>query len=197
MTITRIGTAIENMTSNHRGINAGSAFCWLYDAWAKGNAERGIEKLPDNAHVVEVGCGGCHSLGYLLDVAPPGWTIYSVDPYVGAGRFRGWVETAHEKLGDVIDRVQFLRWPSPQVAALFPFQSLDAVLIDGDHDYEPVKRDLGAWMLRLKKGGYLAGDDVDPMFHGCEQAWSELGQVTCWGSTAVVRITEDWLHESR
>jgi len=188
----RSGTAVDNMTSNHRGIQAGSAFCWLYRAWAEGNEERGIVKLPDNARVVEVGCGGCHSLGYLLDVAPPGWEIYSVDPYREPGRFRHWLETCGTKLLDKIDRVTFLRWPSPEVADLFEDESLDAVLIDGDHDYEPVKRDIRGWMYKIKPGGYLAGDDVDPDFPGCEKAWRlYFRDLVCWGSTAVVRIPED------
>jgi hypothetical protein len=180
---------MDNMTSNHRGITQGSAFCWLYKAWAQGNAGRGIAALPADARVVEVGCGGCHSLGYLLDVAPKTWTIYSIDPYVGEGRFRDWIRTMYEKLGDVVDRVHFIRYPSPQAASLFEPHSLDAVMIDGDHDYEPVRLDLLAWPRKLKPGGYLAGDDVDPMFPGCEQAWEEaFPDVVCYGSTAVVRL---------
>ena len=189
MSLIRHGTAMDNMTSNHRNIPQGSAFCWLYKAWAQGNSERGIIKLPDDAKVVEVGCGPCHSLGYLLDIAPPGWTIYSVDPYVGTGRFRDWIRTCYEKLGDKIDRVQFLRWPSPQVSRLFDYSSLDAVLIDGDHDYQPVVDDIAAWRMKVKIGGYIAGDDVDPDFPGCEKAWEEaFPNVVCWGSTAVVRL---------
>ena len=184
----RHGTAIENMTSNHRGIEAGSAFLWLYRSWAEGNAERGIERLPGNARVVEVGNGGLHSLGFLCDVAPPGWTIYAIDPYFGPGRFVDMLRTATSKLGDVIDRVTILRWPSPQVSSLFAYESLDAVLIDGDHDYGPVLADILCWRPKVKRGGYLAGDDVDPDFPGCEQAWREsFPDFACWGSTAVVR----------
>jgi hypothetical protein len=189
MGLIRHGSALENMTSNHRNIQAGSAFCWLYDAWAGKANDRGIVALPKDAKVVEVGCGGCHSLGYLLDVAPKGWTIYSIDPYVGEGRFRDWIRTMYERLGDVCDRVNFIRFPSPQAASLFEHQSLDAVMIDGDHDYGPVQLDLRVWTRKVKPGGYIAGDDVDPMFSGCEQAWvEEFGDITCWGSTAVVRL---------
>jgi len=194
MGLVRVGTAIENMTSNHRGIQAGSAFLWLYKAWAQGNAERGIVALPPDAKVVEVGCGGCHSLGYLLDVAPPGWTIYSIDPYVGEGRFRDWVRTCYEKLGDVIDRVNFIRFPSPRAAALFDERSLDAVLIDGDHDEAPTNQDIQTWRWKVRPGGYLAGDDCDPMFLGCERAWERLsddvGDVKLWGSTSVWRVPQ-------
>jgi hypothetical protein len=178
------------MTSGHRGIDAGSAFIWWYRALAEGNAERGIAKLPENAKIVEVGCGGCHSLGALCDIAPKSWTIFSVDPYYGEGRFREWVETVHGKLLDVIDRVNFIRFPSPRAAALFKTHELDAVLIDGDHDYEPVLADLRAWYPKIKRGGWIAGDDCDPMFPGCEQAWQEFcedGDLIAYGSTAIWR----------
>lgn len=190
MTINRIGSAIDNMTSGHRGIEAGSAFCWLYRAWAFGDEARGIAPLPPDARIVEVGNGGLHSLGYLLDVAPPRWEIIAIDPYVGRGRFADMIATAHTKLGNVIDRVKFIRWPSPQACALIDYDSCDAVLIDGDHDYAPVAADLAAWLSRVKPGGYLCGDDVDPNFPGCEKAWEEFfpsGGLTVYGSTAVSR----------
>ena len=186
--VKRIGMAMDNNTFGHRGIQAGSAFCWLYKSWAEGNPERGIAKLPDNARVVEIGCGGCHSLGYLCDAAPPGWTIYSIDPYPEPGRFRGWVEDVNKYLHDVIDRVNFLRCYSPRAADLFDDGSLDAVLIDGDHDYGPVLADIKAWWPKLKSGGYLGGDDCDAMFPGCVQAWDEaFPEVVVYGSTACVR----------
>jgi hypothetical protein len=185
----RVGTAIENMTTGHRGIPAGSAFCWLYDAWAHGNTTRGIEPLPPTARVVEVGNGGLHSLGYLCDVAPPGWEIIAIDPYVGPGRFAEMLLTACSSLGNVIDRVKIVRWPSPEAARIVEDFSCDAILIDGDHSYDAVRLDLAAWRDKVKNGGYLAGDDVDPDFEGCERAWEEaFPNARLYGSTAVVRF---------
>jgi hypothetical protein len=189
MSFQRIGCAMDNMTSNNRGIIAGSAFIWLYQAWHDGNSQRGIEPLPEVATIVEVGVGGTHSLGCLLDIAKdrPFWTIYAIDPYVGEGRFRGFIEDCAQYHPD-IDRVRYLRYPSPQIARLFEPGTLDAVMIDGDHDHDPVVADIRAWWPRVKVGGYLAGDDVDPMFPGCELAWREcFEEVVCYGSTACVR----------
>lgn len=189
MSFHRIGSAMDNMVSNHRGIVAGSAFLWLYRAWRDGLPERGIVALPDVATIVEVGVGGTHSLGYLLDIAKdrPLWTIYAIDPYVGDGRFRGFIEDCAKYHPD-IDRVNFLRFPSPRVSVLFDAGSLDAVMIDGDHDHDPVAADIRAWWPKVRTGGYLAGDDVDPMFPGCELAWRECFEdVTCYGSTACIR----------
>ena len=169
----RIGSASLYNTFGHRGIQQGSAFCWLYAGWANGDPEKGIVALPDNARVVEVGVGGCHSLGFLCDVAKPGWTIYAVDSYIGEGRFRDFMQTSLGSLGDVINRVQFIRWDSAGAARLFDDGSLDAVLIDAWHDYDECTADINAWWPKLKSGGYLAGDDCDPMFPGCERAWGD------------------------
>ena len=37
--------------------------------------------------------------------------------------------------------------------------SLDLVFIDGDHSYEGVKRDIEAWLPKIKKGGWISGHD--------------------------------------
>jgi hypothetical protein len=184
----RIGSASLYNTFGHRGLQHGSAFCWLYAGWANGDPEKGIVALPDNARVVEVGNGGCHSLGFLCDVAKPGWTIYACDPYEGGERFKEFMQTCLSHLGDVCNRVQFIRFPSPRVASLFDDGSLDAVLIDAIHEYDECTADINAWWPKLKSGGYLAGDDCDPMFPGCERAWGDaFPAMEFYGSTACVR----------
>lgn len=39
--------------------------------------------------------------------------------------------------------------------------SLDFVFIDGSHVYEDVKRDIEAWLPKVKPGGYIGGHDFD------------------------------------
>lgn len=39
--------------------------------------------------------------------------------------------------------------------------SLDFVFIDGSHQYEDVKKDIKAWLKKVKKGGILAGHDYN------------------------------------
>jgi len=48
---------------------------------------------------------------------------------------------------------------SVDAAASFSDESLDWVYIDGDHNYEAVKRDLDAYFRIVKSGGFIAGDD--------------------------------------
>ena len=55
-------------------------------------------------------------------------------------------------------------------------ETLDAVFIDGDHSYEAVTQDLAFWWKKLKKGGWLLGDDYQSMFPGTTRAVDEFSQ---------------------
>lgn len=50
--------------------------------------------------------------------------------------------------------------------------SLDFVFIDGDHSYEGVKKDISAWLPKIKKDGYIIGHDIH--FDGVKRAVTEL-----------------------
>jgi hypothetical protein len=41
----------------------------------------------------------------------------------------------------------------------FPDEHFDLIYIDGDHTYEGCLTDLEAWYPKVRKGGYLTGDD--------------------------------------
>lgn len=48
---------------------------------------------------------------------------------------------------------------SIEAAQLFANDSLDVVFIDGDHEYASVKADIAAWYPKVKRGGWIGGDD--------------------------------------
>ena len=54
---------------------------------------------------------------------------------------------------------------------------LDAVFIDGDHSYEAVSKDLPFWFKKLKKGGWLLGDDYASCFPGTTKAVNEFKDI--------------------
>jgi predicted O-methyltransferase YrrM len=56
----------------------------------------------------------------------------------------------------------------------FADESLDVVFIDLTHTYEAVKEDIALWLPKVKKGGYLAGDDYHENWLGVIQAVDEL-----------------------
>lgn len=59
----------------------------------------------------------------------------------------------------VSDRIRTLRMDSTNAAQLYEDGSLDFVFVDAAHDYESVKRDVAAWLPKVKPGGCIAGHD--------------------------------------
>lgn len=86
-------------------------------------------------------------------------TLVCVDLWEGAeGQARmnavgGYLERAG------VTNVTLIRQDSVGAALTFPRGSVDAVFVDGSHEYPDVVRDLDAWAPVLRPGGLLAGDD--------------------------------------
>jgi len=51
------------------------------------------------------------------------------------------------------------RYYSVEAATSFGDETLDFIYIDADHTYEGVMADLEAWYPKVKKGGFVLGDD--------------------------------------
>jgi predicted O-methyltransferase YrrM len=54
-----------------------------------------------------------------------------------------------------------IRMESVKAAKIFGDESLDFVMVDAAHDYDNALADIKAWYPKLKKGGIMAGDDLD------------------------------------
>ena len=66
-----------------------------------------------------------------------------------------------------------VRMPSLDAVDLYEDSSLDFVFIDASHEYEDVKKDILAWLPKVKIGGILAGHDYYT-FGGVTQAVDEI-----------------------
>ncbi len=60
-----------------------------------------------------------------------------------------------------IDIVTILDGVSWEQAQFIPDDFLDICFIDGDHRYDSVKKDLQAYLPKIKEGGVLCGDDLE------------------------------------
>ena len=78
-------------------------------------------------------------------------------PFMRERQYRIFLKTL--KNNNVTDFVHIIKGCSWDMAAEFEDQSLDFVYIDADHSYIAVKKDITAWLPKMKKGGILAGHD--------------------------------------
>lgn len=69
-----------------------------------------------------------------------------------------------------------LKMDSVEAAGKIEDGSLDFVFIDGDHSYDGCKRDIEAWLSKVKPGGWLMGHDYT-IRPGVKRAVDELGMV--------------------
>jgi hypothetical protein len=80
----------------------------------------------------------------------------------GGGTFAG---TLHRNVIECGygNSIMLLIADSISAAQLFSEASLDWVHLDARHDYSSVQADIRAWLPKIKNGGWLSGDDYDPV----------------------------------
>ena len=78
----------------------------------------------------------------------------------GKGTFAG---ALHKNILDCGygDTITLVIAESVKASRLFADASLDWVHLDARHDYASVKADIEAWLPKVKRGGWLSGDDYD------------------------------------
>ena len=70
-------------------------------------------------------------------------------------------EQMYTNLKQHLNKIVFITRSSKQAVKLFPDEFFDFVYIDGNHNYENVKEDIGLWLSKVKIGGVLGGHDFD------------------------------------
>ena len=79
-------------------------------------------------------------------------------------------EIAKQNLQPVIDKIHLVKNYSIEEAKNHPNESFDIVYLDASHEYADVKKDIYAWWPKIKKGGFLCGDDYGNGWIGVENA---------------------------
>lgn len=126
-------------------------------------------RVNDGDTLAEVGVWFGRSVIYLAQAckrAGKRVKIYAVDTFKGedaaiVARHNGSVRRAFEanlQRCGVADMIEVVESDSAAAAALVP-DGLAFAFIDAAHDYESVKRDLAAWIPKVKPGGMIAGHD--------------------------------------
>lgn len=124
--------------------------------------------LDRHSHLVEIGVASGQSAVFLavelINRGAP-FTLDLVDQFTSGPQF---VENNIVPVRHVIGKLhQGMSWDGAQH---YDDKSLDFVFIDAGHDYTSVKKDIDAWLPKVKSGGILAGHDFMNEYPGIIQA---------------------------
>ena len=140
-----------------------------------------LANMPQDGTFVELGAWLGKSSAYLCDKAT-GQNIVIVDSFKGTAEY---IDSFYQlaKTQDIYKlflenmgkrKYKAIKATSKSASKKFKAESLDVVFIDLDHSYEAVKEDIMLWLPKVKKGGYIAGDDYHEHWKGVIQAVDEL-----------------------
>lgn len=134
-----------------------------------------VEQAEEDSLFVEIGSFKGRSTAFMaVEIANSGKKIRfdCIDPMELLGHyaksaeeqpqvFEGYNEQDfRERLSSVEDYYNLIAMTSDQAVELYDDGSIDFLLIDGDHSYEAVKRDIINWLPKMRSGGLIAGDDA-------------------------------------
>jgi predicted O-methyltransferase YrrM len=140
-----------------------------------------LDKIPSGGTFVELGAWLGKSSSYLCDKAT-GQQIIIIDSFKGTQEY---IDSYYNlaKTADIYElfvenmgsrKYKAIKATSKAASRKFKDESLDVVFIDLNHSYESVKEDIALWLPKVKKGGYLAGDDYHENWPGVIQAVNEM-----------------------
>lgn len=130
-----------------------------------------VKQLPQNAHVVEVGCWKGRSTSFLaveMINTDKNMILDCVDTWAGdAGTGvvadpNGLLRLFLRNMQPVASFITPIQLQSIAASRLYPDNSLDFVFIDAAHDYEQVYHDIKAWLPKVKCDGFIGGHDYRP-----------------------------------
>lgn len=138
--------------------------------------------VPVGAHLVEVGSFGGRSASFLaVELHNAGNVTARLDLVDHFHNGPG-LENVRKSMAPVQHIVRTLvQSDSSEAANRYADASLDAVFIDADHAYPAVRRDIDAWLPKIRAGGIIAGHDYTLELPGVIQAVGEtFDLITVW-----------------
>ena len=139
--------------------------------------------------LVEVGCFLGKSLSFVLEACRTrAITVYAVDHWKSCPLDQ--FKENLQRLGATA-QVKILHSDSVEASQQFADESVDIMMLDSDHRYEPTLREIEAWWPKIKLGGTFLAHDYSRCWAGVVQAINErfLQPDDIRGSLALVRKT--------
>jgi len=120
----------------------------------------------------EVGVSTGHHALNILQNMPNVKLLYLVDPYLEDSIWAVHKKAAEQRLAPFNNRTcwihkQFENCPIKDIP-----EPLDFIYIDGNHDYEHIKKDITLAAFIVKKGGVIGGHDIGSL--GIDRALKEF-----------------------
>jgi hypothetical protein len=109
------------------------------------------------------------NLGYNL-------SHYAIDHFIGSSEHESGIDyfsIASKNLKPIENKITIMKKDSVSASKCFEDEFFDIVYIDGSHEYEHVKADIKAWLPKVRKGGYICGDDYSTGWQGVVKAVDE------------------------
>jgi len=145
-----------------------------------------LQKAKDESRFVEIGVWKGGSTAYMgVEIFNSTKVIHydAIDTFEGSkehGVVNGLYEETKNNLKPLLDVgvVNLIKGHSLDVVNKYEDESIDFCFIDGSHEYEDVKKDIEAYLPKVKSGGILAGHDYDKIWDGVIRGVDEvLGEV--------------------
>lgn len=124
-----------------------------------------LPKSPTHLKIAELGVWkGRQTAMWVVELLNNGHTFeyHAIDWFsstynIGYGTTT--YEIAKNNLSKVIDKINLIKSPTSPASMLFPDEHFDIVYVDAGHEYHAVKSDIKNWLPKVKKGGWICGDD--------------------------------------
>ena len=87
--------------------------------------------------------------------------VSDIDRLKKLGSFKFNAVTERLANQNLLSFVELIKEHSEAAANFFEPKSVDFVFIDADHDYLSVKKDIEAWLPKIKNGGIISGHDYE------------------------------------
>ncbi len=160
---------LEILTPEFNTIPGWFAYEKLYD--------ESVSKAPFGAKFVEVGSWLGKSTNYLVDKIKESkkqisfTTIDTFKGNTGESYYEKRVESFggdafyefvdNSVISNNYDKFEVLKDTSENASKHFLNDSVDFVMLDGDHSYDNTIKDIKLWYNKVKSGGYITGDDYN------------------------------------
>ncbi len=135
-----------------------------------------LEMMPENSVCAEIGVSQGVFSQEILDVAAPA-KLHLIDPWAIEPHI-GYYEQVCDKFRKEIEtgRVEIHRARSQKAFDIFPDNYFDWIYVDGSHNYKKVKQDLQLYYPKVKRYGFITGDDYSmaPKRKGLRDAVAEV-----------------------